>query len=251
MSEATHTLQRELQHAQREIEELRQQLRHALAQTTHVREEARRRLAEFAREVRVPLTSVLGFTDLLSVNHTENSAELNQIVRAGRQLMDLVDSLEQSAQSADQADSDPAAAAPAELEKPAPAVRTVLHIEDNETNFRLIERILEDRANLNLLWASSAEEGMNAAAEHSPALILLDLNLPDSHGGELLGRLKSNPLTAAIPIIVLSADISPSQIERMLQAGARDYLTKPFEIKRLLCLVDEVLEPNVAAAAAA
>ena len=249
MSEATHTLQRELQHAQREIEELRQQLRHALAQVTHTREEARRKMSEFAREVRVPLTSVLGFTDLLSVSHRENSAELNQIARAGRQLMDLVAALEKSAQSPNPAESDALAELPPNVEELSSVVRTVLHIEDNETNFRLVERILEDRANLNLLWASNAEEGMSFAAEHSPALILLDLNLPDSHGGELLGRLKSNPLTAQIPIIVLSADISPSQIERMLQAGARDYLTKPFEIKRLLCLVDEVLAPNVAAAA--
>lgn len=249
MSETIHTLPRDLQHVQREIEELRQQLRHALAQVTHTREEARRKMSEFAREVRVPLTAVLGFTDLLSVTHKENSAELNQIARAGHQLMDLVAALEKSAQSPSPAESDALVELPTNVEELSPAVRTVLHIEDNETNFRLIERILEDRANLNLLWASTAEEGMSFAAEHSPALILLDLNLPDSHGGELLGRLKSNPLTAAIPIIVLSADISPSQIERMLQAGARDYLTKPFEIKRLLCLVDEVLQPNVAAAA--
>jgi DNA-binding response OmpR family regulator len=73
-------------------------------------------------------------------------------------------------------------------------------------------------------------------------LILLDLNLPDLHGSDLLVRVRNNPLTAQIPVIVLSADASPSRIERMLQAGARNYLTKPFDIKRLLCLVDETLE---------
>lgn len=249
MSEDTHTLQQDLQRAQGEIEELRQQLRHAHSQLTHLREEARRQMIDFAREVRVPLASVLGFTDLISVNHKDSSVEFNQIARAGHQLMDLVDALERSTQRASALESSAAAGPPVDVAKPSADVRTVLHIEDNETNFHLVARILEDRSDLNVLWASSAEEGMSLAAEHSPSLILLDLNLPDSHGGELLGRIKSNPLMAGIPIIVLSADVSPSQIERMLQAGARDYLTKPFEIKRLLCLVDEVLAPNVAAAA--
>jgi CheY-like chemotaxis protein len=65
----------------------------------------------------------------------------------------------------------------------------------------------------------------------------------------VLARLRGNRLTASIPVIVLSADVLPSQIERMLQAGARNYLTKPFEIKRLLCLVDEslALAPQAAA----
>jgi CheY-like chemotaxis protein len=241
MSEITHILPPDLQRANCEIERLRQQLRHALAEAAHLREESRRQLQEFAREVRVPLTTVLGFTDLLSVTHKENFVELNQIAIAGHQLMNLVSKLEESV-AAPTAPPAPAAAEPPSATEESPsAVQTVLHIEDNETNFRLVERILEDRAGLNLLWASSGEEGMAFALKHAPALILLDLNLPDSHGGELLVRLKSNPLTARVPIIVLSADITPSQIERMLQAGARDYLTKPFEIQRLLCLVDEAL----------
>jgi CheY-like chemotaxis protein len=132
-------------------------------------------------------------------------------------------------------------------EEPIAVTRTVLHIEDNETNFRLVERILEDRANLNLLWAGNGEEGVAFALQHRPALILLDLNLPDLHGSEVLRRLKRHPVTEQIPVIVISADISPSQIEKMLQSGARNYLTKPFDIKRLLCLVDEgladVLQP--------
>lgn len=243
MSEITHILPPELQRANCEIERLRQQLRHALAEAAHLREEARRHLRDFARDVRVPLTSVLGFTDLLSVTHKENSAELNQIAIAGHQLMNLVSTLEESAAAPTASPAGTAAEPPPEAEEPSSAMQTVLHIEDNETNFRLIERILEDRAGLNLLWARTGEEGMNLALQHAPALILLDLNLPDSHGGELLVRLKSNPLTARVPIIVLSADISPSQIERMLQAGARDYLTKPFEIQRLFCLVDEALAP--------
>ena len=70
-------------------------------------------------------------------------------------------------------------------------------------------------------------------------MILLDLNLPDMHGAEVLRRLQEQPETAGIPVVVLSADATPSQIERLLSAGARNYLTKPFDIDPFLALVDE------------
>ncbi len=248
MSDNTHPLQRELQQATAEIEQLRDQLRTAKAGAAQARHEAHRKLQEFAREVRVPLTSVLGFTDLLSVTHKGNPTELNQLAKAGHQLMSLVTALEESTAHDDSVDEE-VTEPPAQIDEDLPATRTILHIEDNETNFRLIERILEDRANINLLWACNGAEGISFAIQHTPALILLDLNLPDSHGREILARLRSNPLTDQIPVIVLSADISPSQIERMLLGGARNYLTKPFDIKRLLCLVDEALAPFAAAAA--
>jgi len=239
MSELTTTLQRDLQRANGQIDQLRKQLREALAAAGQSREEAQRLVEEFAREVRVPLTSVLGFTDLLSVTHKGNPVELNQLAIAGHQLWDLVTNLEHFAAQIGAASAEDASVS---LGEEAPStVRKILHIEDNETNFRLIERILEDRANLSLSWACNGEEGLGLALQQRPALILLDLNLPDMHGSELLSKFKSNALTNDIPIIVLSADISPSQIEKMLQAGARDYLTKPFEIKRLLCLVDDAL----------
>ena len=250
MSETTPTLQRQIEHAQSEIEQLRKQLYQVQAEVARTREESRHVLQEFARELRVPLTSVLGFTDLLSVTHKGDSAELNQMAVAGHQLMKLVTILEESASRQGSGNSTAEdAVPPAAEEEPFAATRTILHIEDNETNFRLMERILEDRANITVLWGANGEEGAALALRHAPALILLDLNLPDIHGSELLRRLKNNPLTEPIPVIVVSADISPSQIERMLQAGARNYMTKPFDIKRLLCLVDEALAPAVSAAA--
>jgi CheY-like chemotaxis protein len=72
-------------------------------------------------------------------------------------------------------------------------------------------------------------------------LILLDLNLPDMHGSEVLKQLQSDPVTAAIPVVVLSADATPSQIERLLTAGAKNYLTKPYDIDQFLTVVDEYL----------
>jgi CheY-like chemotaxis protein len=246
MSETAQTLQRELHRAHNEIEQLRHQLRQSRADAERGRQKLGRELQEFARELRVPLTSVLGFTDLLSVTHRGNPTELNQIAKAGHQLMSLVADLEKMAAISIGPPSAGSDEPPPQIVEENSVVRKILHIEDNETNFRLVERILEDRANLQLLWACNGTEGMSFALDHSPSLILLDLNLPDIHGGELIAKLKGHPQTKTIPVIVLSADISPSQIERMLQAGARNYLTKPFDIKRLLCLVDETLAPAIA-----
>jgi CheY-like chemotaxis protein len=118
--------------------------------------------------------------------------------------------------------------------------RRVLYVEDSEPNFHLIESILNDRPDTDLLWAETGEKGLELAGAHAPQLILLDLDLPDMHGSQVLERLQADPATAQTPVIVISADATPSQIERMLAAGARDYLTKPFEIRRFLFMFDEV-----------
>jgi CheY-like chemotaxis protein len=227
----------DLELAKREISQLREELRKTVAEAAHTREEARQKLQNFARDFRVPLTTVLGFSEILSITDKSHRTELNQIAIASHQLMELIKTLEQPV-------TEPPAGRdhPNDNESLAPLLHTVLHIEDNETNFRLVERILEDRPNIELLWAPTGEGGIELACRHAPALVLLDLNLPDIHGSDLLLRMRNNPLTAHVPVIVLSADASPSRIERMLQAGARNYLTKPFDIKRLLCLVDETLE---------
>jgi CheY-like chemotaxis protein len=227
----------DIDQANREIAQLRDELRKALAEVTRTREEIRNTMQKFARDFRVPLTTVLGFSDFLSATDKSHGAELNQIAIARHELMELIKSLEQPP-SGTLVEAEP----PKKVDNLTPMIHTLLHVEDNETNFRLIERILEDRPNLELLWAKSGEQSLELACKHSPTLILLDLNLPDMHGSEVLARLRNNALTAQIPVIVLSADASPSRIEKMLQAGARNYLTKPFDIKRLLCLLDETIE---------
>jgi DNA-binding response OmpR family regulator len=105
----------------------------------------------------------------------------------------------------------------------------------------LVERILEFRPALKLMHARCGEIGVELAQVHRPRLILLDLNLPDIHGSEVLRRLQSEPATATVPVVVLSADATPSQIERLLTAGARNYLTKPFDIDPFLAVVDEMV----------
>ncbi|MBA3607771.1 MAG: response regulator [Chthoniobacterales bacterium] len=119
----------------------------------------------------------------------------------------------------------------------------VLYIEDSEPNFRLVECILEDRPGTELTWAATGRQGLDMTRANPPQLVLLDLDLPDLHGSKVLEELQAQPATAEIPVIVISADATPSQIERMLTAGARNYLTKPFEIRRLLCMFDEVFLP--------
>ncbi len=134
----------------------------------------------------------------------------------------------------------------------APAAKTgrprVLYVEDSEPNFRLMESVLRDRPNTDLVWAETGEKALALAQEQAPNLVLLDLDLPDIHGSKVLETLQAEPETADTPVIVISADATPSQIERMLSAGARNYLTKPFEIRRFLCMFDEILAPVAGAA---
>ena len=118
---------------------------------------------------------------------------------------------------------------------------TVLYIEDNLSNLRLVERILAHRPDVRLLSAMQGRLGLELAREHRPDLIFLDLHLPDVPGGEVLRRLQADGKTRRILVVVISADATSGQIQRLLAEGARDYLTKPLDVKKLISLVDETL----------
>jgi PAS domain S-box-containing protein len=120
--------------------------------------------------------------------------------------------------------------------------RTILYIEDNISNFKLIQRVLSYRPGIGLLAAMQGHIGLELAAQHVPDLILLDLNLPDMHGSEVLEQLHENPKLREIPVVVISADATPGQIQRLMTQGARAYLTKPLDIRQFLELVDETLK---------
>jgi CheY-like chemotaxis protein len=81
--------------------------------------------------------------------------------------------------------------------------------------------------------------GLDMASEHRPDLILLDLHLPDMTGNEVLRRLRENPGTATIPVVVLTADANPLHVEKLLEAGAQAYLTKPLDVMQLLNVLEE------------
>jgi PAS domain S-box-containing protein len=126
--------------------------------------------------------------------------------------------------------------------------RKVLYIEDTVTNVRLVEEILRRRPSVRLDAAMLGELGLELARERSPDLILLDLHLPDLGGEQVLERLRADPKTRDIPVIVLSADATGRQREPLLAAGALDYLTKPIAVNALLRAVDRVLAPAPMAA---
>jgi PAS domain S-box-containing protein len=117
--------------------------------------------------------------------------------------------------------------------------RTVLYVEDNLSNLKLMERVLARRPVITLVSAMQGSLGVTLARDHRPDLILLDLNLPDMQGEEVLARLHADPATAEVPIVVISADATSGQRARLVDAGARDFITKPFDVDRLLQIVDE------------
>ncbi|WP_126456675.1 ATP-binding protein [Sulfuriflexus mobilis] len=119
---------------------------------------------------------------------------------------------------------------------------TLLYIEDNIANLRLVEVALSRKPHIELIAAMQGKMGIDLAFQHKPALILLDLHLPDLMGDEVLARLKSHPETQQIPVVIISADATKRQIEKLLSAGAYAYLTKPFNIKELLSTIDAVIE---------
>jgi CheY-like chemotaxis protein/nitrogen-specific signal transduction histidine kinase len=123
----------------------------------------------------------------------------------------------------------------------------VLYIEDNPSNLRLVERILMQRPHVRLTSTPQGKIGLELARRHRPDLILLDLNLPDMHGHEVLKTLRGDETTAQIPVVVISADATQRQVQRLKEAGAQAYLTKPIAVDRFLQVLDETLRPVSAA----
>jgi signal transduction histidine kinase/ActR/RegA family two-component response regulator len=117
--------------------------------------------------------------------------------------------------------------------------RTVLYIEDNLANLTLIQRIVAERDGIEIIPAMQGRLGLELAREHQPAVVLLDLHLPDISGDEVLQRLRDDPATSQIPVVMVSADATPGQIQRLLNAGALAYLTKPIDVGQLLQLLDD------------
>ena len=118
---------------------------------------------------------------------------------------------------------------------------TILYIEDNQSNVRLMERILRRRPLVKLLHAASGAAGITMARQRRPTAILLDLHLPDVPGEEVLRRLWEDHELRPIPVAVLSADAMAGQMRRLKASGAAAYLVKPLDIGQVLSLVDKLL----------
>ena len=134
------------------------------------------------------------------------------------------------------------AAQPTRVQHPDSASeRTVLYVEDNPSNLRLVERVLAERGRVQLFTATHGQPVQDLVRQHRPDLVLLDQHLPDLGGEEVLRRLQADPETAAVPVVVVSADATPGQIQRLLAAGASHYLTKPLDVAQFLEGVDQLL----------
>jgi signal transduction histidine kinase/response regulator RpfG family c-di-GMP phosphodiesterase len=118
----------------------------------------------------------------------------------------------------------------------------VLYIEDNPSNMALMKRIAETRQGVQLIGAPQGRLGLDLARVHRPDLILLDLHLPDMSGHEVLEQLRRDPDTKTVPVVIVSADATPEQMDRLLDSGAQSYVTKPIDIASMLRLLDSVLE---------
>jgi CheY-like chemotaxis protein len=205
-------------------------------------EEQVRQAASLRQELRTPLNTVLGFAQLLKSSPFGDSESIDEIYTAANRIAELLDEKAEGEllEANDQVVPNETAAGLSPTDSHA-----VLYIEDNPANSRLVERILAQRSNIKLLLAKQGGEGLTQAREQKPQLILLDLNLPDMHGSEVLQRLREDKRTEAMPVVVISADATGTQIEKLLSAGARNYLTKPIDVSRLLHTVDEILGTSV------
>jgi PAS domain S-box-containing protein len=134
-------------------------------------------------------------------------------------------------------------AAPAEIQvQEGMPLRTLLYVEDNPANLRLVEQIIARRSDLRLLTAVNGRLGIEAALASHPEMILMDINLPDINGFEALKILRENPETAHIPVVALSANAMPRDIEKGMAAGFFRYLTKPIKIMEFTDMLHVTLE---------
>ena len=116
----------------------------------------------------------------------------------------------------------------------------LLYIEDNPVNLLIVQEVLAQRPDLQLHTAIDGLSGVSQALTHRPDLILVDMQLPDIDGHEVLRRLRAEVATAGIPCISVSANAMPEDIDRALQAGFEDYWTKPLDLRAFMHSLDTI-----------
>jgi PAS domain S-box-containing protein len=136
---------------------------------------------------------------------------------------------------------EPAALAAAQVQLSA-RLRTLLYVEDNPANLMLVEQLIARRPDMRLLSARDGNLGIQLARSRRPQVILMDINLPGISGIEALKILREDPATAHIPVVALSANAMPRDIEKGLQAGFFRYLTKPIKVNEFMDTLDVALE---------
>jgi CheY-like chemotaxis protein len=129
----------------------------------------------------------------------------------------------------------------AQAQQAAP-LRTLLYVEDNPANLKLVEQLIARRPDIRLLSAVDGNLGIELARDSQPQVILMDINLPGISGIEALKILREDPATAHIPVVALSANAMQRDIEKGLKAGFFWYLTKPIKVKEFMDVLDAALE---------
>jgi len=125
---------------------------------------------------------------------------------------------------------------------PGAARRTLLYVEDNRANMQLVEQLIARRPDMRLLSAGDGTRGIALARIHLPEVILMDINLPGISGIQALHILREDPATAHIPVLAISANAMPHDIEKGLEAGFFRYLTKPIRVNEFMEALDMALE---------
>jgi PAS domain S-box-containing protein len=120
-------------------------------------------------------------------------------------------------------------------------LRTLLYVEDNPANMKLVEQLVARRPDMSLLTAVNGNSGIELARASQPEVILMDINLPDISGFEALKILREDPATAHIPVVAISANAMPRDIEKGLKAGFFRYLTKPIKVNEFMGTLNEAL----------
>ena len=121
-----------------------------------------------------------------------------------------------------------------------PAARRILVVDDHELNLRLLERLIElEGREVRAVDSLAAAE--RAVAEEQPAMIVLDLNLPDGNGLDLTRKLKSEPRTASIPIVACTAAVRPADENEALEAGCDAFVAKPIDLRRFSAVISSIL----------
>jgi CheY-like chemotaxis protein len=114
----------------------------------------------------------------------------------------------------------------------------VLYIEDNEVNMMIVRELLAQRPDIAFEGAADGASGIERTRALRPALVLVDMQLPDVDGLAVLRRLRADPSTAQVPCVALSANAMPEDVQRARTAGFDDYWTKPIDLSDFLKALD-------------
>ena len=208
-------------------------------------------LSNISHELRSPLNAILGFAQLMESDAqppTPSQKEsIAQILDAGWHLLNLINEIlnlaviESGKVSLSGEPGGDAAHAPRQALHGA-RLRTLLCVEDNPANLKLVEQLIKRRPDMRLMTAVNGTLGIALARASLPEVILMDIKLPDISGLEALRILRNDPATAHIPVVALSANAMPRDIEMGMETGFFRYLTKPIKVHEFMDALHAALE---------